>query len=309
MAVCPKNINDFWLQSALHGQCFESALLDINNCSIFLKRDVQKQKVRKTTVLKFKSIVNGDGFLIPTMLYDPEKNNKNLLLYFHGGGWVMGSIESHDCLCRKIANTLNIRVLSVEYRLAPLYKFPTALNDILSVYCSLFNNSYIDFDEVIVAGDSSGGNLCASLCIKLMEIKFKKAPILQILFYPVLSNDFSSNSFKKFGNEVNLTKSMMQWFMYMYAGKEFDNEDVKNNKLIYPLLQDDMSIFPETLLVSAENDVLLDGQLLFLSKLKKANVKANHLTIENAKHGFMTYGNKHWKFTSVALKKIKELNG
>jgi acetyl esterase len=123
----------------------------------------------------------------------------------------------------------------------------------------------------------------------------------------VLSNDFSSGSFQKFSNEANLTKTMMQWFMYMYTGKEFDNENIKNNKLIYPLLQDDMSVFPKTLIVSAEKDVLLDGQLLFASKLRQVNIKVEHLIIENAKHGFMTYGNEHWKFASIALNKIKKL--
>jgi acetyl esterase len=171
----------------------------------------------------------------------------------------------------------------------------------------LFNKNYVDFDEVIIAGDSSGGNLCASFCIKLREIKFRKTPISQILFYPVLSNDFSSESFQKFGNEANLAKSTTQWFMLMYTGKEFDNEDIKNNKLIYPLLQDDMSIFPKTLIVSAEKDVLLDGQLLFASKLRQANIEAEHLIIRNAKHGFMTYGNGHRKFASIALDKIKNL--
>ncbi|MDR0580978.1 MAG: alpha/beta hydrolase [Holosporaceae bacterium] len=278
-----------------------------DGCSIFSERDTQKQEVERTALLKFENITDGDDFLISAMLYEPKNANKNLLLYFHGGGWVMGSIESHDCLCRKIANALSTRVLSIEYRLAPQHKFPAALNDVLNVYCGLFNKSYVDFDELIIAGDSSGGNLCASLCIKLREINFCKTPISQILFYPVLSNDFSSESFQKFGNEVNLTKSMMQWFMHAYTGKKFDDEGVENNKLIYPLLQDDMSVFPKTLIVSAENDVLLDGQLLFASKLRQTNVEMEHLIIKNAKHGFMTYGKEHWKFTSIALDKIKKL--
>jgi acetyl esterase len=280
----------------------------MHNCSIFSERDTYKQEVRKTSFLEFESTVDGDNFLIPAMLYEPESVDKNLLLYFHGGGWVMGSIESHDCLCRRIANSLNTRVLSIEYRLAPRHKFPVALNDAFSVYCGLFNNNCVDFEEIIIAGDSSGGNLCASLCIKLREIKFRKAPSLQILFYPVLSNDFQSESFLKFGNEVNLTKSMMQEFVCMYSGRELNDEVVRNNKLIYPLLQEDMSVFPKTIIVSAEKDVLFDGQSLFASKLRKSNVEVNHLIIENAKHGFMTYGNLQRKFISIALDKIRDCN-
>ncbi|MDR1254971.1 MAG: alpha/beta hydrolase [Puniceicoccales bacterium] len=299
-----KNTGENYVKDVLHENL--KTHFDIDNYSIFLKREIQKQKVKKTTMLKFESIVDGDNFSIPAMLYEPEKADQNITLYFHGGGWVRGSIESHDCLCRKIANTLNIRILSVEYRLAPWYRFPTALNDALSVYCGLFNNNDVTFEKVIIAGDSSGGNLSASLCIKLREKGFSKLPISQILFYPVLSNDFQSESFQKFGNEINLTKSMMKWFIYMYTGKEFDDENIKNNKLIYPLLEEDMSVFPKTLIISAKEDILLDGQTLFASKLKKAGIETYQYTVDNTKHGFLTYGNEHWKFTSTVLEEIKK---
>jgi acetyl esterase len=280
---------------------------DPDRCHIFFKRSKRKEKVKKIISLKFKSIVDEDDFQVPTMLYEPENANENIILFLHGGGWVRGSIDSHDCLCRKIANTLNTRVVSVEYRLASKYKFPIALNDALSVYCGLLDDTEINFDKIILSGDSSGGNLCASLCIKLKEIKCRHFPAVQILFYPVLSSDFNSDSYIKFGRESNLTKSMRQWFVYMYTGKDPTNAEMVNNELLYPILKKDMNVFPKTLIVSAENDVLLDGQSLFCNKLAKADIATHHLLIANAKHGFMTYGDQHWKFASEALQKIKRL--
>ncbi|GHU14499.1 alpha/beta hydrolase [Alphaproteobacteria bacterium] len=277
------------------------------NCdfSIFSKRDATRENIKNTTAMKFKSTFSEDEFSIPTMLYEPENSNGNIMLYLHGGGWVKGGIDSHDCLCGKIANALNIRVVSVEYRLAPQYKFPVALNDALDVYCGLCEK--IDFENIVLAGDSSGGNLCAAICIKLREIKFHHLPSEQILFYPVLSNNFNSDSFLKFGHEINLTKSMMQWFVYQYTGKDPEDKEMLNNKLLYPILENDMSVFPKTIIVSAEKDVLFDGQSLFAKKLQNAGVEVDRITIKDSKHGFMTFGESHAKYAKVTLDWLKNI--
>ncbi|MDR0407232.1 MAG: alpha/beta hydrolase [Holosporales bacterium] len=286
---------------------FREEEMSFDDYWVFSERDTRKEAVKRTVSIKFKSITKQDRFFIPVMLYEPENTNRNILLYFHGGGWVRGSIESHDCVCRKIANALNVKVLSVEYRLAPQYKFPIALHDVLSVYCGLLDKRNMDFDEIILSGDSAGGNLCAALCMKLKEAQFSQYPMAQILFYPVLSNDFDSPSFTKFGHEPSLTKSMMLKFIDMYTKKDPADDVFVNNKFLYPVLEKDMSLFPKTLIVSAEKDVLLDGQFLFASKLNQAHVDVHHLVIEEAKHGFMTYGEKHWEYASIALDKIKKL--
>ncbi len=276
---------------------------DIENYPIFLERDNYKYYVKKIISLEFKSIINNDNFLIPARLYEPDNFNKNLIVFFHGGGWVRGSIDSHDCLCRKITNALNTRIISVDYRLAPQHLFPTALNDAFSVYCGLLEK--IKFDELILSGDSSGGNLCAALCIKLREMHIQKLPSTQILFYPVLSNNFELDSYKKFEHEATLTKSMMEWFIRMYSGRDLTDVEMLNNKFLYPILQDDMSVFPKTLIISAEKDVLLDEQALFISKFK--NTKAHQILINEASHGFMTYGKNHSKYASIAISQIKDL--
>ncbi|MDR3326451.1 MAG: alpha/beta hydrolase [Rhodospirillaceae bacterium] len=278
---------------------------DINACSIFLERDDEREEVKRRSLISFKSILDREDFSIQAMLYEPEDANDDILLYFHGGGWVTGSITSHDFLCRKITNAMKIRLVSVEYRLAPTYKFPFALNDALSSYCRLFDNE-INFRNVILVGDSSGGNLCASLCIKLMEINFsRRPPSSQILFYPFLSNDFNSESFVKYGKEIELTKAMGEWFINQYTGKDIQDEESINNKLIYPILENDMSVFPKTTIVSAEKDILFDGNFLFAQKLRNAGIAVEHIIIENAKHGFMSYGTNCSKYGRIALEKLK----
>ncbi|MDR1267372.1 MAG: alpha/beta hydrolase [Holosporales bacterium] len=291
------------------GQEDSNARFEEDPAAIFLKRDGQKQNVRKISRLTFESMVDGDDFLIPATLYEPEKANRNVILYVHGGGWVGEGVETHDALCRKIANILGTRVLSVEYRLVPQHRFPTALHDVFSVYCALSDHPSMDLEGIILAGDSAGGNLCASLCIKLREKGFPKLPMAQILFYPVLSNDFQSTSFQKFGNTIHLTESMMKWFVQMYTDKEFDDESTRNNKFIYPLLEDDMSVFPRTLIVSAQEDVLLDGQILFVSKLKRAGIETYQYTVDHTQHGFLTYGHDHWEIVATVLEEVKKALG
>jgi acetyl esterase len=252
--------------------------------------------------LEFRSF---DGFSIPAALYEPERANDGIILYLHGGGWVCGSIDTHDCLCRKIANALRVRVMSIEYRLAPEHRFPVALNDVVSVYREMFDRK-MDFNDVILAGDSAGGNLSAAACIKLREIGFPP-PSAQILFYPSLSNDFHSDSFVKFGQEENLPEPMARYFLSQYTGKDLEDEEMRNNKLLYPLLENDMSVFPKTLVVSAERDVLLDGQLLFVQKLRNAGGDVFHTIIEGSKHGFMSYGEDHAKYAKIAIEWIRDL--
>ena len=121
--------------------------------------------------------------------YTPsQKSSDEIILFIHGGGWVQGSIDTHDTLCRKIANTFSRKVFSVNYRLSPEYKFPMPLSDVLSTYiwCSKSGNK-----NIILMGDSVGANLCAALCIKINAIRYKQPPIAQILLYPILYHPIS----------------------------------------------------------------------------------------------------------------------
>lgn len=228
-----------------------------------------------------------DDHKIRARMYEPlKKTSKEVVLFIHGGGWVQGDLETHDILCRKITNTLHRAVISVDYRLSPEYKFPIPLNDVLSAYLWCVDNGYKD---IILCGDSVGGNLCAGLCIKLNSIGCQQLPASQILFYPILSNNLESKSFDLFGQGYGLTTEWTKNYIYQYTGAEYNDTNFTNNKFVYPLLAE-AEIFPKTLLVSASCDVLLDDQLAFATKLKSAGIPFHQIILDGSVHGFMTYG-------------------
>ncbi|GHU11843.1 esterase [Alphaproteobacteria bacterium] len=222
-----------------------------------------------------------DNYQIPIRMYTPSKNSRkdSIVMYIHGGGWVDGSIERYDHLCRKIANILEVTVVSLDYRLAPEHPFPTPLNDVFCVYSWIAKS--FPKTKIILSGDSAGGNLSAALCIKISK-ETQKKPHAQILFYAALSGDCESKSFKAYGDIDALTKSDMEACYKQYAG-----DGQKTNPLVFPVLQEDMSAFPPTIFIAAECDVLLDGQILLYTKLKEAGIKTDIVIPKGTVHGFM----------------------
>jgi acetyl esterase len=233
-------------------------------------------------------IVGGDNYRIEARLYSPfEINDNRIILYLHGGGWMQGNTETHDSLCREIAETLHAEVIAVNYRLAPEHPFPVPLEDVFSAYawcCEHYKDR-----EIIISGDSAGGNLAAALCIKLEEESYATKPSLQILFYPSLSNDFSRESFKLFGHIATLTAAGTAAYLAQYAGVNIADVGNISNKLICPLLEENADIFPRTIVISADCDALLDEQTEFVKKLRDAGVKAEHIIVEGTVHGFTIY--------------------
>ena len=265
----------------------------------FIDNSSKKEEVSNAETFFIKNIY--DGYEIRIREYTPLKLlSDEVILFVHGGGWVQGRIETHDPLCRKISNTLHRKVISVDYRLSPKYKFPIPLNDVLSAYLWCAENGY---KNIILSGDSVGGNLCAGLCVKLSDMKYNILPISQILFYPVLSNDLESKSFNLFDVGYGLTKEWTKNYIYQYTGAEHNDEKFINNKFIYPLLED-AKVFPETFLISAGCDVLLDGQLEFVNKLKTAEINVYQNILNGSIHGFMTYGKYFDEDISAILNEI-----
>jgi acetyl esterase len=220
-------------------------------------------------------------------------------MYVHGGGWMQGSIETHDSFCRKITNLFGMEIYSTNYRLAPEYPFPTPLNDVFTVFSELAERN--PDKKIVISGDSAGGNLCAALCIKISQDKFKVKPWAQILLYPSLSSDFTSNSFMKYGNVAALTKAGVEYFYKQYAGEE------KSNPLVYPLLWhwDAASTPTKTLFLAAECDVLMDDQIKLKEKLVKAGCIAELFVVNGAVHGFSTYGAEFENEINLVLQKAK----
>jgi acetyl esterase/lipase len=158
-----------------------------------------------------------DGYGIPVRKYTPlNLQSDSVVLFAHGGGWIQGNLDTHDYLCRKMASTLGIVVVAADYRLAPEFIFPIPLEDLLDVY--KWCGETFCGKNIILAGDSAGGNLCAALCLKLAERKISPQPFAQVLFYPVLSNDFESKSFKAYENIV-MSKNAITFALACYVGK------------------------------------------------------------------------------------------
>ncbi|MDR1365531.1 MAG: alpha/beta hydrolase [Holosporales bacterium] len=246
--------------------------------------------------------VNGNHE-IPNRLYSIDDSN-DILMFIHGGGWIQGNLETHDSLCRLLAVTLKVNVLSVGYRLAPDTLFPAQLDDLLGAYAWCADKTGKN-SRLIIAGDSAGGNLCAALCLKLHDILYDRKPDAQILFYAPLTNNFESPSFNVFRRGYGLTGDWIKYYIYLYTGEKLNNSERSNDKYLYPGLAEDASVFPKTVVVSAGRDVLLDGQLEFVSKLESANVPVQHIKIDEAVHGFMNYGR---EFAEEALEVLSQVS-
>ena len=270
----------------------------------FMDHSAEPEEVAQVKDITVKS--GYDDAAIPVRVYGvAEKPSKNLLMYVHGGGWTQGNRDTHDYLCRKLAKIINTDVISVDYRLAPENPYPIPLNDVTSVYKHYAQTNY---ENIVIAGDSAGGNLCAALCLRISDEKLKR-PYAQVLLYPPLGNNFNSKSYETFCQSKALSKAGTMGFFKNYAGGECTDEKVLSNRFIYPLLENDMKKFPRTMIISAGYDVLLDDQLKFAEKMRKQGRPVQHVVDEGAVHGFMTFGRPFDRLVTENCQKIKAFLG
>ncbi len=211
-----------------------------------------------------------------------------LLIYIHGGGFVTGNVQSYSTLCTRIANKTKHIVVSIDYRLAPEHKFPTGLEDCYSVVKHLVSQELFfgnDQNKIILMGDSAGANLASAISLLARE-RGEFNVDKQILLYPALYNDYSENSpfpsVLENGQDYLLTKERMSNYLELYAR---DKEDL-NNKYLAPLLAEDLSNQPDTLVISAEYDLLRDEAKEYANRLKEAGNKSLYYEIEDVVHGF-----------------------
>ncbi|MEH6943308.1 alpha/beta hydrolase [Bacillus sp. JJ722] len=234
-----------------------------------------------------KMIPVGKGAEIKIRIYTPEGQGPfPLFVYYHGGGWVIGNLETSDASCRMLANRTGRIVVSVDYRLAPEYKFPIPLEDSYEALKWVSENAFEingDASNIVVGGDSAGGNL--STVVSLMA-KENNGPSIaaQVLIYPVTSLNYDTKSYHEFQNGYGLERDLMIWFGNHYI----NNEEDKQNKYVAPLLADDVSNLPPALVITAENDVLRDEGLAYAKHLKKAGVKVDTICEQGLVHGYFT---------------------
>jgi acetyl esterase len=206
------------------------------------------------------------------------------LAFFHGGGWVFGDIETHDNMCRSLANSAACAVLSVDYRLAPEHKFPAAVDDSWAALLWANANAAmlaIDPKKIAVGGDSAGGNLAA---VVAMMAKQAGAPRItqQILFYPAVDMAMTTQSYKQQGKDFNLTSAAMLWFRDHYLNSAGEITDWRAS----PILANDLKNLPPAYIAVAGCDPLHDEGVAFAELLKHNGVPVTLRKFPGQMHGF-----------------------
>ena len=228
---------------------------------------------------------------VPIRVYRPVETDEPsmALVYFHGGGWVSGSIETHDGPCRAFAKRAGIVVVSVDYRLAPEHPYPTPLEDAWTATEWVANNAAelkLDYDRIGVGGDSSGGNLAAVVARRGRD---RAVPIaMQLLLYPVTSADQNTPSFSLFQSGYGLTRDSMKWFWEQYLGSFADTKHPE----VSPAEERDMRRLPRAIVVTAEADILRDEAESYAQRLFLSTVETEGYRYDGMIHGFMRMAGK-----------------
>jgi acetyl esterase len=218
--------------------------------------------------------VAGVGGPIRVRIYVPREPTGGVLAYFHGGGWVVGSIESFDTTCRALANASGAIVGSVGYRLAPEHPFPAGLEDCVTATKALAER-YPD-EPLAVGGDSAGGNLAIAVARRLRD-----QVRAQALIYPVCDAGLNTPSCREFEARYGLTTAGMQRFWNLYLdGADGFQPDTS------PLRAGDLAGLPPTFVLTAELDILRDEGEAFADKLREAGVDVTHRRYDGVIHGF-----------------------
>ena len=235
--------------------------------------------------------VPGPAGEIPVRVYRPEGVEAlPVLVYFHGGGWVIGSIETHDPLCRHLANAVGCIVVSVDYRLAPEHPYPAAVEDAYAATAWIAQNAALlggDRRRIAVGGDSAGGNLTAAVSLMARD-KGRPHLVFQLLVYPVTDAPGTGDhpSYRENGEGYFLTTEMMHWFWNHYCGAQPNAAD----PYLCPLRAKDVAQVPPALVVTAEFDPLRDEGEAYARRLREAGVPVELKRYPGMIHGFFGMG-------------------
>jgi len=234
--------------------------------------------------------VPGAAGLLPARGYWPVDDASGLpvIAFFHGGGWVLCDLETHDGLCRQLANGAGAIVMSVDYRLAPEHRFPAAAEDAYAATGWLHEHASEiggDATRLVVAGDSAGGNLCA--VVTLMARDRGGPPLAaQLLLYPVLDHKFDTSSYRENAEGYFLTTAQMRWYWKQYLGPDGDGA----SPYASPLRAPDLRGLPPAWIVVAGNDPLRDEGLAYGRRLEEAGVQTAVRCYDGMFHGFFSMG-------------------
>ena len=234
-------------------------------------------------------IDGAEGKLGARFYRTPEAGGPHpLLVFYHGGGFVLGDLDSHDSVCRAISVHAGVDVLAVDYRLAPEHPFPAAVNDARAAYDWARANAAdlgSDPTRVAVGGDSAGGNLAAVTAIDAAQ-SLAPPPVAQLLIYPAVDFVEESPSMKMFADGFFLTADLMKWFGDNYAGALDDTHENRSDWRISPIRTEDLSSVAPALVVTAGFDPLRDEGEAYAERLADSGVPVVVRRFPGLVHGF-----------------------
>ena len=236
--------------------------------------------------------IDADGLAIPVRIYTPSGEHRGALpvvMYFHGGGFVAGSLDTHAPTARYLCQNANAIVVAVGYRKAPEHRFPAAVEDAFAAtaWVAAHAGEFAgDGTRLAVAGDSAGGNLAAVVC-QLAQARGGPRVAFQALFYPLvdftLANSPSRSQFG--GGEFFLSNRDMEWFRDLYLTSASEASDPR----VSPLLASDLKGLPAALVIAAGCDVLRDEGQAYADRLRHAGVAAEYRCFDGTIHAFMSF--------------------
>ena len=231
-------------------------------------------------------VIPGQAGGIPARVYSPVPDAPGVVVYYHGGGWVLGTADQWDASVRALAVASGCDVVSVDYRLAPEHVFPAAADDAYDAVLWVAS-SLADGRPLVVAGDSAGGNLAA---VSALRARDTGGPSLafQVLVYPITDYDLDRKSYHQYdGTELILNRRDMTWFWDHYV----PDPAARANPYASPLRASDLSGLPPAYVVTAEHDPLRDEGFAYADRLRAAKVPVEHRHYATQIHAFFTFVN------------------
>lgn len=231
-----------------------------------------------------------NGVKLPIRIYTPaDKSNHSeagfpALVFFHGGGWVIGTLDAYDGLCQDLAGVAGCKVISVDYRMAPEFPYPVPFED-ACMATEMIARSAADFEidpaRIAVGGDSAGGNLATAVALKVREMNQLNL-VAQMLVYPVTNYRFDTESYQEYAVDYFLTRRAMEWFWEQYLPNESAGLEIYAS----PLRCKDLSGLPDTIVITAGYDPLYTEGVQYVEQMRLAGVQVEHVNFEDMIHGF-----------------------
>lgn len=283
-----KNTREFLIE--VHGdpdapELYELSVEEARNVLI----DAQTGDFKKVPAnIESKEITQGET-TVPIQIVKPKDSEEALpvLVYIHGGGWILGNFFTHERLVRELAVGGNVAVAFVNYTPSPEAKFPQAIDEAYAAVKWIKNNGEslgLNTDKIGIAGDSVGGNMAIAVTLLAKQRNGPKIDF-QLLFYPVTDDNFNTSSYQQFANGHFLTLNAMKWFWDVYTPDKKQRSEITATPLNATL--EELEGLPEAMVITAENDVLRDEGEAYAKKLNAAGVRVTATRYIGTIHDFV----------------------